>query len=251
MLKQGIIEPSTSSWSSPVVLVEKKDGSPRFCVDFRKLDNVTVKDAYPLPNAEELIDELSRSRWFSTLDLASGYWQVELDSIDREKTAFTFHDKGLFHFKVMCFGLTNAPATFQRLMETVLKGILWKICVVYMDDVICYADKFQTAYNNLKIVFQHLRDAGLRLKPKKCRLFSRFTKFLGHVVSGDGVSPHPEKMEAVRTWPVPQNVMELQSFLGFSSYYGNPKFFENSMPVNKVNTKRKQIRLDTGLSEGI
>ena len=153
MLKQGIIEPSTSSWSSPVVLVEKKDGSPCFCVDFRKLNNVTVKDAYPLPNAEELIDELSGSRWFSTLDLASGYWQVELDLIDREKTAFTFHRKGLFHFKVMCFGLTNAPATFQRLMETVLKGILWMICVVYMDDVICYADKFQTAYNNLKIVF--------------------------------------------------------------------------------------------------
>ena len=110
-------------------------------------------NAYPLPNAEELIDELSGSRWFSTLDLASGYWQVELDPIDREKTAFTFHGKGLFHFKVMCFGLTNAPATFQRLMETVLKRILWKICVVYMDDVICYADKFQAAYNNLKIVF--------------------------------------------------------------------------------------------------
>ena len=213
MLKKGIIEPSTSSWSSPVVLVEKKDGSPRFCVDFRKLNNVTVKEAYPLPNAEELIDELSGSRWFSTLDLASGYWQV-----DREKTAFTFHGKGLFYFKVMCFGLINAPATFQRLMETVLKGILWKICIVYMDDVICYAAKFQTAYNNLKIVFQSLREAGLRLKPKKCRLFSRSTKFLGYVVSGDGVSPDPEKMEAVQTWPVPQNVTDLRSFLGFSYY---------------------------------
>ena len=171
MLKQSIIEPSTSSWSSPVVLVEKKDGSPRFCVDFRKLSNVTVKDAYPLPNAEELIDELSGSQWFSTLDLASDYWQVELDPIDREKTAFTFHGKGLFHFKVMSFGLTNAPSTFQRLMETVLKGILWKICAVYVDDVIFYADKFQTAYNNLKIIFQRLCEAGLRLKPKKCRLF--------------------------------------------------------------------------------
>ena len=123
-----------------------------------------------LPNAEELIDELSGSRWFSTLDLASCCWQVELDPIDREKTAFTFHGKGLFHFKVMCFGLTNAPATFQRLMESVLKGILWKICVVYMDDVICYADKFQTAYNNLKIVFQRLREAGFRLKPKKMQI---------------------------------------------------------------------------------
>ena len=124
MLKQGIIEPSTSSWWSPVVLVERKDGSPCFCVDFCKLNNVTVKNAYPLPNAEELIDELSGSRWFITLDLACGYWQVELDPIHRQKTAFTFHGKGLFHFKVMCFGLTNAPATFQRLMETVLKGIL-------------------------------------------------------------------------------------------------------------------------------
>ena len=113
-----------------------------------------------------------------------------------------------------------------------------------MDDVICYADKFQTAYNNLKIVFQHLREAGLRLKPKKCRLFSRSTKFLGHVVSGDGVSPDPEKMEAVRTWLVPQNVTDLRSFLGFSSYYrklSQIAFFENSIPVNKVNTKRKQI----------
>ena len=185
------------------------------CVDFCKLNNVSVKDAYPLPNAEELINELSGLQWFSTLDLASGYWQVELDPIDREKTAFTFHKKGLFHFKVMFFGLTNAPATFQRLMEKVLIGILWKICVVYMDDVICYADKFQTAYNNLKIVFQRLREAELRLKPKQCRLFSRSTKFLGHVVSGDGVSPGPEKMEAVRTWPVPQNVTDLRSFLGF------------------------------------
>ena len=216
----------------------KKDGSPRFCVDFRKFNNVTVKDAYPLPNAEDLIDELSGSRWFSTLDLASGYWQVELDPIDHEKTAFTFHGKGLFHFKVMCFGLTNAPATFQRLMETVLKGILWKICVVYMDDVICYADKFQTAYNNLKIVFQRLREAGLRLKPKKCRLFSRSTKFLGHVVSGDRVSPDPEKMEAVRTWPVPQNVPELRSYLVFS-YYRKfiPNFSKIACPLIKLTQK--------------
>ena len=101
--------------------------------------------------------------------LASGYWQVELDPIDCEKTAFAFYGKDLFHFKVMCFGLTNAPATFQRLMETVLKGILWNICVVCMADIICYADKFQTACNNLKIVFQRLREAGLCLKPKKCR----------------------------------------------------------------------------------
>ena len=126
MLKEDIIEPSNSPWSSPVVLVNKKDGSPRFCVDFRKLNGVTEKDAYSLPNAEDLSDSLGESQWFSTLDLAIGYWQVELDPEARQKTAFTFHGKRLFQFKVMCFGLTNAPATFERLMETVLKGLLWK-----------------------------------------------------------------------------------------------------------------------------
>ena len=243
MLKDDIIEPSNSPWSSPVVLVNKKDGSPRFCVDFRKLNGVTKKDAYPLPNAEELIDSLAGSQWFSTLDLASGYWQVELDPEDRQKTAFTFHGKGLFQFKVMCFGLTNAPATFERLMETVLKGLLWKICVVYMDDVICYSPEFQSAYDNLKVVFMRLRNAGLRLKPKKCSLFRRSTSFLGHVVSKDGITPDPEKIDAVKSWPVPRNLSDVQSFLGFASYYRKfvPNFSKIAHPLIELTKKGKKF----------
>ena len=148
MLKRDVVEPSTSPWSSPIVLVTKKDGSIRFCVDFRRLNEITRKDAYPLPRVDDTLDTLAGSRWFSTLDLLSGYWQVEMDKGDREKTAFITQE-GLYQFKVMPFGLTNAPATFQRLMDAVLAGLQWKSCLVYLDDVIIVGRTFEEHLNHL------------------------------------------------------------------------------------------------------
>jgi hypothetical protein len=138
MLKQGVIESSQSPWASPVVLVKKKDGTKRFCVDYRKLNKVTKRDSYPLPRVDMTLDAIGGSSWFSTLDLKSGYWQVKMEERDKEKTAFTAGE-GLWQIVVMPFGLSNAPATFERLMERVLQGLPWTVCLVYLDDVIVHA----------------------------------------------------------------------------------------------------------------
>ena len=172
MLAQGVIEPSSSPWASPVVLVTKKDGSIRFCVDFRKVNGVTVKDAYPLPRIVDCLDTLGGARWFCTLDLASGYWQVPMKEGDKEKTAFTT-GTGLYQFTVMPFGLSNAPANFERLMERVLSGLQWHQCLVYLDDIIIFGSDFDETLGNLKMVFERLQSANLTLKAKKCSFFKR------------------------------------------------------------------------------
>ena len=155
MLEHDVIQESSSPWASPIVLVKKKDGSVRFCSDLRKVNFVTRKDAYPLPNISDCLDSLGGSRYFSTLDLASGYWQVELDEDARPKTAFTTH-LGLYEWKVMPFGLSNVPATFERLMELVLRGIQWERCHVYLDDIICFGKVFSQSLENLSQVLLKL-----------------------------------------------------------------------------------------------
>ena len=172
MLNNEVITPSSSPWSSPVVLVRKKDGTTRFCVDYRRLNAVTINDAYPLPRIDDSFDHLSGSCWFSTLDLCSGYWQVECEGSDRHKTAFATRS-GLYEFRVMPFGLKGAPATFERLMETVLAGLQWDICLIYLDDVIVLGRSFEDMVTNLKKVYDRLLAAGLKLKAKKCHLFVR------------------------------------------------------------------------------
>ena len=160
MLARKVIQPSTSPWASSVVLVKKKDGSTRLCIDYRKINAITHKDAYPLPRIDDTLDTLSGAQWFSTVDLLSGYWQVEVAEEDKLKTAFATRE-GLYEFNVMPFGLCNAPATFQRLMDLVLAGVQWMQCLVYLDDVIIIGRDFEEHLYNLSTVLQKLREAGL------------------------------------------------------------------------------------------
>ena len=238
MLSQDVIKVSTSPWSSPVVLVKKKDGTMRFCVDYRKLNAVTKKDSYPLPRIDDALDALSGSKYFSTLDLQSGYHQVAMDSDSIEKTAFTSH-AGLYEYNVMSFGLTNAPPTFQRLMQRVLHGLDWKICLVYIDDVIIFSETFQEHLSRLATVFDRLREANLKLKPSKCHFARSSVNFLGFVVSSEGILPDPSKLNAVETFPVPSSVKDIRSFLGLCNYYRRfvKDFAKIASPLNRLTRK--------------
>ena len=218
LLDAEVIQPSSSPWASPIVLVRKKDGGVRMCVDFRKVNLVTKKDCFPLPRLDETLDALAGAKFFSSLDLLMGYHQVEMAPDDREKTAFVTH-LGQFQYRVMPFGLTNAPATFQRLMSIVLHGHLGHICLAYLDDILIFARDFGEHVQRLRLVFQRLRDAGLKLKPSKCKLFRAETIYLGHRITADGVGPDPEKMQALQDWPRPTSAKELASFLGFVNFY--------------------------------
>ena len=215
---ENVIKPSSSPWASPVVLVRKKDGSLRFCIDYRKLNHVTTKDAYPLPRVDDTLNALAGSQWFTTLDLLSGYWQVEVAEKDKGKTAICTTE-GLYEFNVMPFGLCNAPATFQRLMDLVLAGLDWTRCLVFIDDLVIQGATFGSHLQNLRAVFQKLRDSNLRVKPSKCSFLRTKVNFLGHVVSRDGVSADPSKIDKVANWPVPTSTKEVQQFLGLAGYY--------------------------------
>ncbi|KAL5471331.1 hypothetical protein EMCRGX_G029435 [Ephydatia muelleri] len=229
--------------SSPVVLVKKKDESVRFCVDYRKVNSVTRKDAYPLPRVDDTLDTLAGSRLFTTLDLASGYWQVEVAEEDQPKTAFTTPE-GLFQFRVMPFGLCNAPATFQRLMDRVLGGLKWSSCLVYLDDIIIVGTSFSEHLRNLAGVLQRLRQAGLKLKPSKCKWCQKSVTFLGHIVSEEGVAADPSKTAIVAGWPPPQSKREMQQFLGLANYYR--KFVKNfaaiAKPLHRLTEKNTDFK---------
>jgi dUTPase len=238
MEEQGVIEPSCSPWVSPVVLVKKKDGSTRFCVDYRKLNAVTKKDSYPLPRIDTSLHSFQGSTFFSTLDLKSGYWQVEVEQSDKEKTAFSTGE-GLWQFRVMPFGLTNAPATFERLMEQVLTGLPWTVCLVYLDDIIVHANSFQEELRHLTEVLNRLRSANLKLNPKKCHLFQRKVIYLGYIVGQDGIETNPSKTRVIQDWPIPTNISELRSFVGLCSYYRRfvKDFAKTASPLNKMLSK--------------
>lgn len=240
MLERDVIQPTNSPWVSPIVLVQKKDGSMRFCVDYRKVNSVTRKDAYPLPHVDDTLDTLAGSKWFSTLDYLSGYWQVEVLPEDRQKTAFCMPD-GLLEFKVMPFGLCNTPATFQRLMDTVLARLQWTNCLVYLDDVNILGRTFEEHLTNLRAVFDRFREAGLKLKPSKCALCQPEVEFLGHIVSAKGVATDPAKTDkvAVVNWPVPRSQREMQQFLGLANYYCRfvHNFAEIAKPLHHLTEK--------------
>jgi transposase InsO family protein len=218
MLDAGVVSPGQSPWASPVVLVRKKDGSIRFCIDYRRLNATTKFDAYPLPRVDETFETLAGAQWFTTLDLLSGYWQVGLTEAARQKSAFVTR-RGLFLWNVMPFGLCNAPSTFERLMETVLAGLQWRTCLIYIDDVVVFGATPEELLTRLDEVFTRLANAGLKLKPRKCKLFAREVEYLGHIVSAAGVSVNPAKVEAVKNWPTPRCVTDIRAFLGLASYY--------------------------------
>ncbi|KAL6416826.1 hypothetical protein ACFW04_013132 [Cataglyphis niger] len=215
----GVIEPSTSAWSSPVVLVKKKDGKYRFCIDFRKVNDATEKDAYPLPQVTATLEKLRGAKYLSTLDLKQGYWQVPLESKSRPITAFTIPGRGLYQFKVMPFGLHSAPATFQRLLDKIISPALELNVFVYLDDIIIISKTFDDHLRLLTEVFRRLRDARLRLNPEKCKFCVDQLKYLGHVVDRKGIRTDPEKVSAVENWPEPRTVKQIRQFLGMASWY--------------------------------
>ncbi|KAJ8389511.1 hypothetical protein AAFF_G00119010 [Aldrovandia affinis] len=219
MQHAGIIEPSASPWASGVVMVKKKNTSKmRFCVDYRPLNKVTKKDSYPMPHVDEALDTVAGSSWFSSLDLRAGYWQVPLDPESKPKTAFCTV-RGPWQFRVLSFGLCNAPATFERLMESVLIGIPQEECVVYLDDILAHGSSFQAALQTLRRVLGRIAEAGLKLHPDKCHFMRREVEFLGHKLTGEGISTQEEKIRAIKEWPTPTDKEQLESFVGLASYY--------------------------------
>ena len=224
MLKNDLIQPSESPWASPVVLVRKKNGKLRFCVDYRKLNSLTQRDCHPLPRIDELLDMFGCAKYFTTLDLASGYWQVAMAPEDQPKTAF-ITSYGLYEFKVMPFGLTNAPATFQRLMNKVFREEIGKFVAVYLDDIIIFSVTFEEHIQHLRQIFQQLKKAGLKLGRDKCEFGKTELAFLGHIVSGNGIAPDPSKIEKIKDFPIPKTLTELRGFLGLASYYR--RFIQN------------------------
>lgn len=238
MLSKGVIRPSSSPWASPVVLVKKKDGGTRFCIDYRGINAKTHLDAYPMPQVQEILESLNGATVFSTIDLKSGYWQVGMDPDSIQKTAFaTCH--GLFEFLSLPFGLKNAAASFQRLMETVLENIKGKFCFVYIDDIVVYSQTEQQHLEHLRGVFARLHKAGLTVNLKKCNLLQPSVSFLGHMVSSEGIVTEAKKVEAVMSFPTPQTVKEVQRFLGMTGWYHRfiPQFADRSAPLNALKRK--------------
>ena len=218
MLSAGVIRPSRSPWSSAVILVSKKDSSVRFCVDYKKLNKVTKIETYPMPRIDESLRAFQGATCFSVMDMQSGYWQVPLDEESIPKTAFITH-RGLFEFMVMPFGPTNAPGYFNRMMDEVMGGLKWASVLVYIDDIIVYSPTVGQHLEDLRVVLERLRAAGLTLKPKKCHMFAGSVKFLGQVISAKGIAPDPDKVKAIASMPAPIDKSGVKAFIGLAGYY--------------------------------
>ena len=224
MMDHGIVQSSESPWNSPVVLVRKKDGTIRFCVDYRELNKITKRDTYPLPRVDDVLDCLANAKFFSSLYLESGYHQCPVEERDREKTAFVTPD-GLFEFKVMPFGLSNGPATFERLMDSILRDRKWKHCLLYLDDLCVFGRTLEEHNARLHDVLSCLDRGNLSLNLKKCTFGATQITILGHEISQHGIRPDSSKTKAVRDFPKPENQKAVRSFLGLCSYYR--RFIQN------------------------
>lgn len=238
MQDEGIIRPSTSPWSSPVVLVTKKNGDVRFCVDYRGVNAVTKGDSYPLPRIDETLEYLEGHAWFTTLDLKSGYWQVPLAEDAKPKTAFSCH-RGLFEFEVLPFGLKCAPAKFMRMMDVVLSGLKPEKCLVYLDDTVVMSRTFDEHLQNLELVLRRFEEANLKLNPEKCHWALNEVGYLGHIVSAEGLRTDPRKIEAVDSWPCPKTIKDVRAFLGLTGYYRKfiRSYAEAAKPLTRLTRK--------------
>ena len=235
MLKDGIIRPSKSDWASPVVLAPKGDGSLRFCIDYRAVNEATRRDSYPIPRMDDCIDTLGEARYFSTLDANSGYWQIPMRKKDIPITAFTSHE-GLYEFVRMPFGLKNAPATFQRALDMILSGYNWKTCLVYIDDVIIYSRTGEDHLRDVDSVLQVLKQAGVSLKFDKCRFFTDSVRYLGHIIRPGTLEVDDSHVRALKLAKPPKTTSELRSFLGFTNVYRRfiNNYTETARPLFKL-----------------
>ena len=230
-MEASVVRPSSSAWASATVLVRKADGSVRWCVDYRKVNDRSVKDAYPLPKISMCLDSLGGARYFSTLDLQSGYWQIGMAEADIPKTAF-ITKYWLYEYTKMPFGLCSAPGTFQRCMELIFWDLQWQTLLIYLDDLIVLGSSMEENLSRLDEVLGRLEAAGLKLKPSKCQILQREVLFLGHIVSELGAQPNPRLIKSVEKWPVPTSRKEVQQYLGLVNFYRRfvPNFSEIAVP---------------------
>ena len=245
LLKQGIIEESTSPWSSPIVLVRKKDGSVRFCIDFRKLNNITTKDAFPIPRIDDIFDHLSQAEYYTTIDFKSGYFQVGLDEKDRPKTAFSTRDEH-YQFKVLPQGVTNGPPAFQRIVSQILGPTRWKYSLAYLDDVIIYSSTFDQHLTHLDDILDRLNDANFRLNVEKCHIAKTSIDYLGHHIEHSNIRPNADNIRSLLETPQPTTAKEAFRFVKATEYYRKfiPRFSTIAQPLykyaptTKVNARR-------------
>ena len=219
MLDAGVIWPSNSPWCNAVVLVRKKDGSLRFCIDFRKLNSLTVKDSHPLPHICGTLESLAGAAHYSTFDMNSGFWQVPMDEESKQYTAFTLGSMGLYECKSMPFGLCNTPPTFQRLMLNCLGELNLTYCLIYLDDVIIFPWTEEEHLERMRVVFDHLREHGLKLKPSKCDMFKMEINYLAHHVSKKGVLPSKKNLGAIAECLPLDTYTKVKSFVGLVGHY--------------------------------
>lgn len=244
LLSKGFIEPSRSPYNSPITLARKKNGTWRLCMDFRHLNSKSDPDAYPLPRISSILDRLREANFVSSLDLKDGYWQIPLEETSRKYTAFTVPGRGLYQWRVMPFGLHSAPATFQRALDTVIGADMEPHAFAYLDDIIVIGKTLEEHLENLREVFRRLRRVNLRINPEKCDFFKKETKYLGHVVSAQGIHTDPDKVAALRELPTPNCLKELRRFLGVVSWYRRfvPDFATLAYPLTSMLKKGKHWR---------
>lgn len=240
----GVIRPSHSPWSSPVVLARRKDGKIRMCVDYRALNNKTIKDSYALPRIDEVLDSLAGAKYFSVVDMKSGYYQVEIAEPHKSRTAFTVGPLGFWEHNRLPFGLSNAPATYQRIMENCFGELHLKICFIYLDDLIIFSDTFEEHLERLELILLRLRECGLKLSAKKCSFLQQKVKYIGHIVSSDGIETDPDKIDKIVNWPTPKSAEDIRQFLGFCGYYRRfcKNFSQIARPLSELMPKPEKCR---------